>query len=129
MIFQSEHFKTIVELRNLNLPIYARSGLIKSFISIAECIQEPGVENQYLDEILQPIANQYRNIMVQPNFNQIYQNEDVKMRVISSLEEIKAAFTGCTPRIAGRVFDVFKDIFTEIQKLLDLYHNYTVRKI
>lgn len=124
VIFNSEYFKSIVELKSLNLPSYSKTGLIRGLVSVAICIQEKSLQKHYIDEILQPISNRYRNIMLQPNLSQIYQNEDVKMSVISILEEIKAAFSGTTMQSADFVFNIFKDILMELYKLLELYQNY-----
>lgn len=79
-----------------------------------------------MDEILQPIANKYQQMLTLPNFTEVYQSEGVKMCVIRSLEEIKAAFKGTTLRSAQFVFNIFKDILFEIHKLMELYHNYPV---
>lgn len=79
-----------------------------------------------MDEILQPIANKYQQILAIPNFTEVYQNENVKMCVIRSIEEIKAAFKGTTLRSAQFVFNIFKDILFEIHKLMELYNNYPV---
>lgn len=126
VIFNSEFFKTIIDLKNLNLPIYSKTGLIKSLVAVAICIQEKPLQKQYLEEILLPIANKYRTIMIQPNLNAIYQNEEIKLNVINVLEEMKASFSVVTVQSAEYVFGIFKEILVEIYKLLELYRNYIV---
>lgn len=127
IIFRSEYFKKLVEINSLEHPLNTKIGLIRGLVSVGVCIQEKAIQKQYMDEILQPIANNYQQMLAVPNFTEVYQNENVKICVRRSLEEMKAAFKGTTLRSAQYVFNIFKDILFEIYKLMELYHNYPVR--
>lgn len=110
----------------MNLPVRAKIGLIKGLVATSMCITDKLLQKQYLDEILIPITNRYNQLMLQSNLSQIYQNEDVKMKVTTILEEIKAALSGITMQSANLVFDIFKPILIDLHRLLELYHNYVV---
>lgn len=68
----------------------------------------------------------YCSITSQPNLSSIYQDENIKLSVISVLEEIKAAFSGTHFCSLKFVILNFRDILKEMHKLLELYHNYIV---
>lgn len=123
-VFTSEFFKPIVNLKDHRLPFEAKSGLIKGLVSISVCVTDRALQQQYLEEILLPIVNRYRAIMLAPNLNQIYQDENIRMDVVAILEEIKSALSGVTMQSANLVFTMFLEILMDLHKVLELYHNY-----
>lgn len=53
-VFNSEYFKQIVQLKDLNIP---KQSLLKGLAVTASCITNKSLQQQYLQEILSPIDN------------------------------------------------------------------------
>jgi hypothetical protein len=56
VVFNSEVFKAILELKNINLSVKAKRGLLKGFVLVASVIENEDFKKQYLDQIMTPIA-------------------------------------------------------------------------
>lgn len=125
-VYNSEAFRSIVALKDMNLPSKSKSGLICGLVTTAFCIMEQNTRNQYIDGIIQPILEKYKSIIMQQNLNSIYQNEDVKYKIISVLEEIEATIEGIHLETAEYIAESLKFIFIDFHKLFELYHNYMV---
>lgn len=125
-VYNSESFRSIVALKDMNLPSKSKSGLISGLVSTAFCIMEQNTRNQYIDGIIQPILDKYKSIIMQQNLNLVYQNEDVKYKIISVLEEIEATIEGIHLETAEYIAESLKFIFVDFHKLFELYHNYKV---
>lgn len=53
-VFNSEYFKQIVQLKDLNIP---KQSLLKGLVVTAGSITNKALQQQYLTEILTPIEN------------------------------------------------------------------------
>lgn len=60
------------------------------------------------------------------NFQSVYQNEDVKLKVIEILEELIGCVQGAYSNSLTIIFAKIQGICKELPTFLDLYHNYTV---
>ena len=52
-MFNSEYFKQIVELRNLDIP---KAVLLRGLVISSQCIRDDEVQEKYIIEILTPVA-------------------------------------------------------------------------
>lgn len=55
-VFNSEHFKEVVQLKNLPMQ---NSAMIKGLVMTAACVTDKEMQKQYLNEILVPITEKY----------------------------------------------------------------------
>lgn len=125
-VFNSEIFPTLIALKDMNLHVRAKRGLLKGFVQIAASIGDADQRKMYLDQIFVPIAQRYLAIMHKPDLKVTYQNEDIKQAVISILEEVRGCIQGAYNLISSSLFEHFKVIFLELPELLNLYRNYNV---
>ncbi|XP_059607910.1 exportin-4-like [Phlebotomus argentipes] len=117
--FKAEYFKSVLELKNLPLPVQIKSGLLMSLIVTASCIQEKPLREQYLRELIQPICARFAEITTAETKN----NPLFVQKILYSLNEVKACFEGGAMATMPFVFESFEPVLTALVNLLDYLHN------
>ncbi|XP_063703188.1 exportin-4-like [Culicoides brevitarsis] len=125
-VYNSEVFNTLFGIKDMKLPVTAKRGLLKGFVQIAGSISDATTRKSYLSQIFAPIAARYFNILHKPDLKATYQNEDIKLEVISIIEEVRGCVLGAYNLISSSLFEHFQVMFVELPELLNLYRNYNV---
>lgn len=124
--YNSEVFPELFNLKNSNLHVNTKRGLMKGLVQIASSIQsDQERQASYLDQIFVPISEKYIALMHRPDIKQTYQNEDVKLALIGIMEEVKGCVRGAFLHSSDKLFQHFKVMFMELPDLLNLYKNYS----
>lgn len=141
-MFNSDYFKQIVQLKDLNIP---KRSLLKGLVVTASCITNKALQQQYLSEILTPIENKYvfRSLSsstrifssnkksfpflsykkVNP-INNYSNNIDLNTASIETatvLDEIRACFKGATSQTAVQIYSTFEGTLFSMSHLLRRY--------
>lgn len=125
-VFRAEAFPTLLNLKNTNLHVSAKRGLLKGLVQIANAVKDDDQRQAYLDQIFMPIANRYNETMHRPDIKVTYQNEDVKLAIIAVLEEVRGCVQGAFFHSSNSLFNNFRVMFLELPELFNLYKNYNV---
>ncbi|XP_062563749.1 exportin-4-like [Armigeres subalbatus] len=125
-IFNSEFFRSICDLKSVDLPVSIKRKMLKGFVMIAASVENEALRADYLGKILLPIEDKYKMLISHQNFQSVYQNEDVKLKVIEILEELIGCVQGAYSNSLTIIFAKIQGICKEIPTFLNLYHNYTV---
>ncbi|XP_055593707.1 exportin-4-like [Uranotaenia lowii] len=125
-IFNSEFFRSICDLKSVDLPGTVKRKLLKGFVMVAASVENDEMRADYLSKILQPIEEKYKVLISHQNFQSVYQNEDVKVRVIEILEELNGCVQGVNTKSLTIIFSKIQCICNQLPTFLDLYHNYPV---
>lgn len=125
-IFGSEFFRSICDLKSVDLPVSIKRKLLKGFVMVGASVENEELRADYLGKILQPIEDKYKMLISHQNFQSVYQNEDVKLKVIEILEELIGCVQGAYSNSLTIIFTKIQGICKEIPTFLNLYHNYTI---
>lgn len=124
--FNSEYFRSICDLQNADLPVSIKRKLLKGYVMVAACLESDETRADYLGTILSPIENKYKMLISHQNFQSVYQNEDVKLKMTEILEELIGCVQGAYSNSLTIIFAKIQGICKELPTFLDLYHNYAV---
>ncbi|KAL1394790.1 hypothetical protein pipiens_011705 [Culex pipiens pipiens] len=124
-IFNSEYFRSICDLKSVDLPVAIKRKLLKGFVMVASSVESDELRHEYLGKILQPIEDKYKMLISHQNFQSVYQNEEVQLKVIEILEELIGCVQGAYQNSITIIFSKIQNICKELPTFLDLYHNYT----
>uniref|UniRef100_A0A336M8C7 Exportin-4 n=1 Tax=Culicoides sonorensis TaxID=179676 RepID=A0A336M8C7_CULSO len=125
-VYSSNVFNALLQMKDMNLHVDAKRGLLKGFVQIAGSISDESVRKAYLSQIFAPIAARYFAILHKPDLKASYQNEEIKLEVISIIEEVRGCVLGSYTLISSSLFQHFQVMFLELPELLNLYKNYNV---
>ena len=125
-ILNSEYFRSVCDLKNLDVPATLKRKFLKGFVVLASEIESDDVRLEYLSKLMTPIEQKYTALISSPNFQSIYQNEDVKLNIIEILEEMIGCVQGAYASSLAIIFNKLQNIFKHLHTLLDLYRNYVV---
>ncbi|XP_058826827.1 exportin-4-like [Topomyia yanbarensis] len=125
-IFNSEFFRSICDLKSVDLPATAKRKLLKGFVMVASSVESEAMRAEYLGKILAPIEEKYKMLISHQNFQSVYQEEHVKLKVIEILEELIGCVQGAYQNSLTIIFTKIQCICKELPIFLDLYHNYAV---
>lgn len=125
-VYNSESFSTLLGMKDMKLHVTAKRGMLKGFVQIAGSITDTNTRKAYLTQIFAPIATRYFTILHKPDLKATYQNEDIKLEIISIIEEVRGCVLGAYNLISSSLFEHFQVMFLELPELLNLYRNYNV---
>lgn len=125
-VYNSESFSTLLGMKDMKLHVTAKRGLLKGFVQIAGSIEDTNTRNTYLTQIFAPIATRYFTILHKPDLKATYHNEEIKLEIISIIEEVRGCVLGAYNLISSSLFEHFHVMFLELPELLNLYRNYNV---
>uniref|UniRef100_A0A7G3ART2 Exportin-4 n=1 Tax=Lutzomyia longipalpis TaxID=7200 RepID=A0A7G3ART2_LUTLO len=117
--FKSVCFKSVMDLKNLPLPINIKSGLLMGLIMTASCITEKSMREQYLRELIEPICLQFGQITAAETRNSPLFAE----KIFYCLQEMKACFEGGSKPTVSFIFVTFQPILTALVNILDYLHS------
>ncbi|XP_055531872.1 exportin-4-like [Wyeomyia smithii] len=125
-IFNSEYFRSICDLKSADLPSTVKRKLLKGFVMVASSVESDAMRGEYLGKILQPIEEKYKMLISHQNFQSVYQEESVKLKIIEMLEELIGCVQGAYQNSLTIIFTKIQNICKELPTFLDIYHNYTL---
>ncbi|XP_055625763.1 exportin-4-like isoform X3 [Toxorhynchites rutilus septentrionalis] len=124
-IFNSEFFRSICDLKSVDLPVSIKRKLLKGFVMVSSSVESDEMRADYLGKVLLPIEEKYKLLISHQNFQSVYQNTDVKMKVTEILEELIGCVQGAFLNSTTIIFSKIQSICKGLPTFLDLYHNYT----
>ncbi|XP_017892623.1 exportin-4-like [Ceratina calcarata] len=125
-VLKAERFRRIVNLainEHLDFPQTVRRGLMQAVVQIAVTLKK-SIDESYTAESLQPLLDRFKQITSNDKFLQIYQQENIKLRVIDILECFIGVAQGAQGSKAGTMYRYLQPVLRQLPHLLSLYHNY-----
>lgn len=125
-IFNSDFFRSICDLKTVDLPASTKRKLLKGFVMVASSVESDEMRADYLGKVLLPIEEKYNLLISHHNFQSVYHNTEVRMKVTEILEELIGCVQGAFMNSTTIIFSNIQNICKGLPTFLDLYHNYTV---
>ncbi|XP_067013326.2 exportin-4 isoform X2 [Anabrus simplex] len=125
---KSKGFWNIVQLQNKmekgSLPQAAKRGLFKALVQGGAAVEDVNSRVEYWVQVLKPLQDRFKNIIMQENFNRIFHEENIKLEIIDILESFIGVAQGSQVPTVHSLFVFLNPMLSEFSTLVGVYHNY-----
>ncbi|XP_008554970.1 exportin-4 [Microplitis demolitor] len=126
-VLKSEQIGNLIELvtkNSLNLPQVAKRGVMSTVVQAGTALQNSSNEKLYWSQTIQPLYDQFKQIISRNDFSRSCHQEDVKIQITELFEFFIGIVQGARGSTAETIFQYICPILAEIANLLTIYHNY-----
>ncbi|GAB0097174.1 LOW QUALITY PROTEIN: exportin-4 [Sergentomyia squamirostris] len=120
--FKTVCFKSVMQLKDMEMPTKIKCDLLMSLIITANCIEDKSVQEQYLRELIEPICARFMRITsaeTRSNSSMMF-----TVQVIVNLNEVKACFEGVALSTMPFIYDSFQPVLSALVNVLDFIQSW-----
>lgn len=126
-VLKSEQIGSLIELATKNsfsLPQVAKRGIMSTVVQVGIALKNKSNEKQYWSQTLQPLLDQFKQIISRNDFSRSCHQEDIKLQITELLEFFIGIAQGAQSSTAKTIFQYICPVLAEVANLLTAYHNY-----
>lgn len=120
IVVNAENFKLILGLKDLNLPMRVKCGLLEGLVLAASYTAEP---HKYLSELIHPICVSYTQLSEMFNVPTNKNSPILAEKLIVTLNETKACLQGVADASAKHVYDTLEPMLMGLGDLMSFLSN------
>lgn len=120
IVVNAENFKQILSLKDVNLPMRVKCGLLEGLVLASSHTSDP---KKYLDELIHPVCASYRAVSEMLNVAGNGNSPIVAEKLIVTLNEVKACLQGVADASAKHVYETFEPMLLGLADLLNYLSN------
>lgn len=127
VVFGADNFKLILELRNAELPLRTKCGLLEALVTASSCISDPKLAANYLDNVTRPICAKYKQVAASMESGSERNKKCPIMieQLVHILTEIQACSRGCRNPSTQHVYESFEFILVQLPELLNYLSDFS----
>ncbi|CAD6221300.1 GSCOCG00005136001-RA-CDS [Cotesia congregata] len=126
-VLKSEQIGSLIDLATKNsfsLPQVAKRGIMSTVVQVGIALKNKSNEKQYWSQTLQPLLDQFKQIISRNDFSRSCHQEDIKLQITELLEFFIGIAQGAQSSTAKTIFQYICPVLAEVANLLTAYHNY-----
>lgn len=120
VVVSSENFKLILGLKDINLPMRVKTGLLEGLVLASSYTADP---KKYLDELIHPVCASYAQLSEMFSKPENRDSPIVTEKLIMTLNETKACLQGVADASAKHVYVTFEPMMMGLADLLGIVSN------
>jgi hypothetical protein len=125
-IVSSEHIQNLIQIKDIHFDSKIKRIVYKGLVLASNVFKEENMRSLCLDHILAPINAQYDVIekVLSERGSAIYQESEVKMKVLTLLEEMTGVVEGSNAHTYEYIYKSLYKIYSQLPAIMDIYYSY-----